>query len=100
MRVVFSPLAASDLRDAWAFVAQESTPAANRLLAEFTEILGMLADRRFQGPTTTLTDGRRVKSWPVPPYRIYYRILGEEMQVVRLYHQARKPIERQRRHRR
>jgi plasmid stabilization system protein ParE len=29
----------------------------------------------------------------VPPYRIYYRVRGQELQVIRVYHQARRPIE-------
>jgi hypothetical protein len=31
---------------------------------------------------------------PVPPYRIYYRKSADVFEVVRVYHQARRPIER------
>lgn len=54
----------------------------------------MLASGVMAGKEVLLRDGRRVHTWPVPPYRIYYRKGGEVFQVVRVYHQARRPIER------
>jgi hypothetical protein len=69
MTIVVAPQAGKDLREAYEFEA-------------------------VTGREVLLRDGRWVKTWPVPPYRIYYRVSGQELQVIRVYHQARRPIER------
>jgi plasmid stabilization system protein ParE len=33
-----------------------------------------------------------VRSWPLPPYRIYYRRRDGFLDVMRVYHQARRPL--------
>ncbi len=94
MRIVVSPLATLDLQSIYDFLVARSPSAADRLLVEIGEAFGLLASGLRVGRAVTLRTGRRVWSWPVPPYRIYFRLLPDEMQVVRIYHQARKPIER------
>lgn len=68
--------------------------AAEQVLSRLLEVIGMLASGLIEGPEVVLRDGRRVHTWPVPPYRIYCRKRGEEFQVVRVYHQAQRPIQR------
>jgi hypothetical protein len=58
------------------------------------EIIGLLATKAFVGREVVLSDGRRVRTWPIPPYRLYYRERADVFEVVRVYHQARRPIER------
>ncbi|PYM46503.1 MAG: hypothetical protein DME14_18060 [Candidatus Rokuibacteriota bacterium] len=53
----------------------------------------MLASGTVERREVRLRDGRRVHSWPVPPYRVYYRKSADVLEVVRVYHQARRPIE-------
>jgi len=48
----------------------------------------------IDGPEATLSDGARVRSWPVPPFRVYYQRRAADLLVVRLYDQRRAPIER------
>lgn len=56
-------------------------------------VIGKLAAREFDGPEGVLrTTGERVRSWPVRPYRIYYRRDGETLVILRIYHSARRPI--------
>jgi plasmid stabilization system protein ParE len=62
--------------------------------SRLVEVIGLLATEAFMGREVVLRDGRRVRTWPVPPYRIYYRQQGDLFEVVRVYHQARRPIER------
>ena len=95
MRVVLAPLAASDLEEAYRYLSQTGGLGADRLLLRVSETLGLLSSGLDIGRWVTLRDGRRVQSWPMPPYRIFYRLTGEELQVVRIYHQARRPLERQ-----
>lgn len=94
MRIVVAPQAAEDLREAYDFIAEDNPIAAGRVLARIVEMIGMLASESFAGQEVQLKDGRRVKTWPVPPYRIYYRVHGQELEVIRIYHQARRPIKR------
>jgi toxin ParE1/3/4 len=94
MKIVVAPQAGKDLREAYEYIFKDNPIAADRILAHIVEVIGMLASEAVTGREVLLRDGRWVKTWPVPPYRIYYRISGQELQVIRVYHQARGPIER------
>ncbi|MFQ5990405.1 MAG: type II toxin-antitoxin system RelE/ParE family toxin [Candidatus Methylomirabilales bacterium] len=94
MTIVVSPQAQEDLRQAYQQIAQDNREAADRVLARIVEVIGMLASGVVEGREVYLRDGRRVYTWPVPPYRVYYRKSGDVFQIVRVYHQARRPIER------
>lgn len=93
MKIVLAPLAAKDLREAHEFIARDNPAAADQVLVALSETVGLLASGRVQGRSVTLKSGDRLHTWSHPPYRIYYRIVGEELQVARVYHQARRPIE-------
>jgi plasmid stabilization system protein ParE len=94
VRIVAAPQARQDLADAYESIARDNRDAADRLLARLVEVIGLLATGAFTGREVVLRDGRRVRAWPVPPYRIYHRQQGDLFEVVRVYHQARRPIER------
>jgi len=94
MTIVVAPQAGRDLREAYEYILKDNPIAADRVLAHIVEVIGMLASEAVTGRDVLLRDGRRVKTWPVPPYRIYYRVSWQELQVIRVYHQARRPIER------
>jgi plasmid stabilization system protein ParE len=56
-------------------------------------VITSLAEGEFDGPEQELRrTGERVRSWPVPPFRIYYRREPDEFVVLRVYHSARRPI--------
>jgi plasmid stabilization system protein ParE len=38
--------------------------------------------------------GDKVRSWPAPPFRIYYRRESETLIVLRVYHSSRRPLAR------
>ena len=50
------------------------------------------AVQRVEGPEVQLRSGRTARSWPVTPYRIYYQRTSEQLRVISVYHQARRPI--------
>jgi hypothetical protein len=56
------------------------------------ETLRRLADREFEGPEHRLTTGEVVRSWVVPPFRIFYQRRSDALLVLRIYHHARKPL--------
>ncbi len=94
MRIVISPEARSDLDEADQFIARDNPEAADRMLERVVEVVGLLALGLMQGHEARLRSGRKVQVWPVPPYRIYYSVRAEDFEVVRVYHQTRRPIEK------
>ncbi|MCA9604361.1 MAG: hypothetical protein KC619_02130 [Myxococcales bacterium] len=58
------------------------------------ERVDRLAEGGLDGPEQVLRSGERVRSWPVPPLRIYYQRASDHFSVLRIYHQAREPIAR------
>lgn len=94
MRVLVAPAAATDLKDAYDFVAKDSAQSADQLLERISEAIGLLTTGIVQGREVQLTNGRTVRGWPVPPFKIYYRTSGSDLHVLRVYHLARRPIER------
>ena len=92
MKVRFSPRARHDLRSAVEYVAAQNPTAAAELTDQLLSTIEKLAQGEFQGTEVQLRSGAIVRSWPVVPYRIYYRRSDEALQVVRVYHQARRPI--------
>ena len=64
------------------------------LLSWRSLFLARLDEGLFEGPEQRLRGGMLVRSWPLPPYRIYYRRRDGFLDVMRVYHQARKPITR------
>lgn len=93
MRVVVAPLAAQDLGEAYEFISRDNPDAADRILAALSEVMGKLASGHLRGREVRLKSGETVLAWSHPPYRIYHRLKPDELQVVRVYHQARRPIE-------
>lgn len=94
MTIVVSLRAQEDLRQLYTYIHRDNPNAADQILVRITEIIGLLASGAMTGKEVRLKDGRLVHTWPVPPYRIYYRIVADQFQIVRVYHQARKSIER------
>ncbi|MEK7408997.1 MAG: type II toxin-antitoxin system RelE/ParE family toxin [Acidobacteriota bacterium] len=93
MTIILSPLAREDLSQAYDWIAQDSVARAEGLLARIFDVLGLLASGALMGREVRLQDGRRMRTWPAPPYRIYYVEGIETLRVLRVYHQARRPIE-------
>ena len=94
MKIVVAPQARDDLKTAYGYIAEDNPQAADRFLVRVVEIIGMLASEALEGREVVLRDGRQVRSWLIPPYRVYYRKSKDLFEVIRVYHQARRPIER------
>ncbi len=94
MKIRYSPEAAKDLLDVVEYLVVRNPTAAAALHAQVRATIRRIATGDLDGPETVLRTGTRVRSWPVHPFRIYYRRVGGVLQVVRIYHHARKPIER------
>jgi plasmid stabilization system protein ParE len=92
LRVRLSPRAHDDLRSAVGYLLEKNPAAAVELKEYLLATMERLAHGEFEGPEVRLRSGRSVRSWPVTPYRIYYQRYADELRVLRVYHQARRPI--------
>jgi len=83
-----SPLARQDYRDIWRYIANDNPAAANRLLWRIDAKLERYADNPRRGATRdNLTPGLR--SFPVGNYLVFYRIVPDGIELVRVLHGAR-----------
>lgn len=93
--ILFSKDARTDLRSILQYLGERSAQAAAKVDARINQTLVDLDARLYDGPPVKmLTDGRRAQSWPVRPYRIYYRRQGRTVLVLRIYDERRRPIAR------
>jgi plasmid stabilization system protein ParE len=94
LKVTYTEEAVADIVEAIAYLNERNPTAAANLDEEIARCIERLADREFEGPISRLRSGAIVRSWAVPPFRIYYQLLPDELLIVRVYHQARRPYTR------
>jgi plasmid stabilization system protein ParE len=94
LKVTYTDDAIADILDAITYLFERNPAAAASLDAEITVCVERLANREFDGPFSRLRSGAVVQSWAVPPFRIYYQRHPDELLIVRVYHEARRPITR------
>lgn len=92
MTIRYTTEAHRDLLDALEHIAQENPAGAGRLADRTLALLEQLDRGDFEGAEVRLTSGERLRSWAIPPYRVYYLREPDGILVVRIYHQARRPI--------
>lgn len=92
--IVFSRRAREELLEAFGYILFDDQAAADREIDRILAALRLLAEQKVDGREVVLQSGQRLRLWLVAPYRVYYRRQGDTLQVVRVYHQARRPIER------
>jgi toxin ParE1/3/4 len=92
VRIVITPRAFDDIAAAAGYISQDNPAAAGRLVDRVFEIIDLLAEGGLDGPLTTLRSRIEVRSWPVQPLRIYYRREADELIILRIYHQSRRPL--------
>jgi plasmid stabilization system protein ParE len=94
LNVRILPRALAEL-EAWIeHIRKDNSAAAAAFAAKVFTTIQMLANKDFEGAESVLRTGQRVRSWPIPPMRIYYQRQDDELRVLRIYHQARRPIAR------
>jgi len=94
LKIVYAPKARADLQTCVRFIARENPMAATHLAEHVFALVDRLGAGEFDGPEQRLYNGQMVRSWPVPPLRVYYQRLANELRVLRIYHHARRPITR------
>ena len=92
MKVTYTEEAVADIVQAISYLNERNPTAAANLDAEITQCIQRLAAQEFDGPVSRLRSGAVVRSWAVPPFRVYYERHPGELLIVRVYHQTRRPI--------
>ncbi len=83
-----TPLAEQDLEDIWFFVAQDNPDAADRLLEKIEESIVLLAENPPLGPARP-DIAPELRYHPVDHYVLFYRIFKNDIDLVRVVHEAR-----------
>lgn len=94
MKTTYTEEAIVDIVEAISYLNERNPTAAAILDAEVAQCIKRLAAQEFDGPVSRLRSGAVVRSWGVPPFRVYYQRHPGELLIVRVYHQARRPISR------
>ena len=94
MKVTYTEEAVADIVEAITYLNERNPTAAANLDAEIARCIERLADREFDGPVSRLRSGTVVRSWGLSPFRIYYQRHQDELLILRVYHQRRRPITR------
>jgi plasmid stabilization system protein ParE len=92
MRVSIHPDAAQDLFEAAAFYEREGSRAlAARFVAEFKRLGALLAAQPDMGTPRGRGRGRRGLTMKVFPYTVIYRVAEDELKILVVKHDRRRP---------
>ena len=94
MKVTYTDDAIADILDAIAYLNERNPTAAANLDAKIAQCIDRLGAHELDGPVSRLRSGAIARSWAVRPFRIYYQRHPGELLILRVYHQARRPIAR------
>jgi toxin ParE1/3/4 len=88
MNVRFTRSALRDIQRIHSYIGKESPQAAFRVVARLTELANMLADNPQEGRATD-DPNTRVVVVPSLRYFIFYRLAGDEIQIMHIRHTSR-----------
>lgn len=93
MSIEYAPQARDDLRQALDYLFDRNPRAATELQEAIEKLLEQLDSNLLDGPPSHRSRGRLVRSYVVSRWRLFYERLPEGvLQVVRIYHQRRRPL--------
>lgn len=90
MKVHLHPAAEQDIHEAAAFYEREGSPVvAARFVAEFKRLVALLLQHPDIG--SLRPNGRRGFAMSVFPYTVVYRVFGEEIRILVVKHDSKRP---------
>lgn len=89
MKLRLLPRAVNDVAGQYTFIAKDDPAAALRVVERIEKSLRLIESNPLIGHPTP---GRPTREWPVPglPYVIPYRIKGDTIEILRVFHTRRK----------
>lgn len=86
-RFKISKGAAQDLEDIWSYIAKNNTRAADRIFDQLREKFAKLAKFSQMGQVREEL-AVYLRSFPIRSYLIFYRIIDEGIEIVRIIHSS------------
>ena len=87
-RYYLSSLAEDDVRTIWERIAIENLSAADRMVDRITAVFDQLAAHPESGEKL-IHRTRSIRRVTVPPFVVYYRFAGGDVNIVRVLHGSR-----------
>jgi addiction module RelE/StbE family toxin len=92
MRIEYAPRAVRDLEDIGAYYRATASPATAVAIAERLErVMERLSRQPESAPMVIDRPGIRVVPVRRTPYRIFYRVRGDVVEILHIRHTARRP---------
>ena len=87
MNIVLSPSAKEDLKEIRQYIAKENPTASKTVAKRIKDTLLLLSGQPYIGH---VTDDDDVLEWHIPglPYTLPYRIMDNEIQILRIFHES------------
>lgn len=89
LRLAIAPQAERDLDDIAAYISLTSETAAYNELFRIERTVDILLERPFVGPAVIAVNRPGLRRMTVAPYIIFYRLMGEVLELVRVLHSSR-----------
>ena len=88
MKIRFAPAAVRDLRALRTYIGHDDPDAARRIAERIEKAVRLIAAKPGIGRPI---GGGDIRQWPIPglPYLIPYRVVGDTLEVLRVYHMKR-----------
>ena len=83
LRISRTPRARLDLVEVWGYIADDNETAADQVLRRIDSVLAMLADTPLAGRARPELRPE-IRSFPVGNYIIFYRVMPDAVDVVRV----------------
>ena len=87
--VIFAPRAESDLDEILGDIACDKPTAAVKFVAKIRRTCSQLGKQPLMGQARPEFAGGDLRAFPVRPYVIFYRVRGQQVEIVRVLHGAR-----------
>jgi len=88
-RIRWTDRAVRDLRAIYGYIAADNAAAATRLVFDLAASTERLRDFPLSGRVIPRFERHGVREIIVRPYRIAYRVVGDEVRVLKVHHGAR-----------
>ena len=90
MNILWSPEAIADLSSLRAYIAEDNPSAARRIVFHIMHSIELLLPENPQIGRPGRVPGTREMIIPKTPYIVPYRLQGNAIQILRIYHGARR----------
>jgi addiction module RelE/StbE family toxin len=92
MQIVWLPRAVENLEEIRLYIAEERPASAERVAQKIKQAVAMLEDHPQIGKPSLLNGFRELQVAGLP-FVIPYKVMGDKLIVVRVFHNKQKPVE-------